>query len=47
MPFGTDSQFETDIHEDLPATEEQLVLLQKQYGGTYAEIIGQLIYAFV
>ena len=48
MPFHTDSQFEAgDISEVIPPTEKQLVLLQKQYGGTYAGIIGQLIHIFV
>ena len=47
MPFCTDSQFETDISEDLLVTEQQLVLLQKQHGVTYAEIVGQLMHVFV
>ena len=46
-PFRTDSQFETNISENLLATEQQLLELLKQYGGTYAEIIGQLMHLFV
>ena len=46
-PFLTNTQFETDISEDLPATKQQLVLPQKEYGGIYAEIIGQLMHIFV
>ena len=47
MYFHTDSQTEIDLSEELPIAEKQLVLPQKRYYGTYAEIIGQLMHIFV
>ena len=46
-PFRTDNQFEIDLCEDLPATPAQLKLLIARYGGSYGEIIGQLMHIFV
>ena len=46
-PFRTDSQFEQDLAEQLPAIGQALIDLQLQYGGTYPEIIGQLMHVYV
>ena len=47
MSFRTNSQFEIDLSEDLPSNNRQLLLLQERYGGTYTEIIGQLMHILV
>ena len=46
-PFRTDNEFERDLCEMLPATPSQLVALVKKYGGTFPEILGQLMHVYV
>jgi len=46
-PFRTDSQYELDLAEQLPATDSQLSALIKKYGGSFGEIIGQIMHVFV
>jgi len=41
-PFRTDSQFEQDLSEQLPATGNHLRELEKRYGGSYSKLIGML-----
>ena len=45
-PFRTDSQFEADLAEQLPATKEQLGVLVKQYKGSFPKIIGMLMHVY-
>ena len=40
--FQTDSEFEQDLSEQLPATSEKLLALEKRYKGSYAKLIGML-----
>jgi hypothetical protein len=46
-PWRTDSQYEADLLEQLPAVGEALKELEKRYGGTYAAIIGSLMHVYV
>ena len=46
-PFSTDSQFEIVLSEELPASSSELSQLIHPYGGTYAEILGQLLCVFI
>ena len=46
-PFRTDSEFELDLCEELPASSDLLKDLHKRYGGTYPEILGQILHVFV
>ena len=46
-PFRTDSQFEIDLLETLPANAEQLKLLEEQHGASYASIIGDIMHVYV
>ena len=46
-PFRTDNQFEIDLLEQLPATKEQLKLLEKKYGAGYSSILGDLMHIWV
>ena len=46
-PFRTDSAYEVELLEDLPATPSQLESLIKRYRGTYPEILGQLMHVYV
>ena len=41
-PFRIDSEFEQDLSEQLSATSEQLLALEKRYKGSYAKLIGML-----
>jgi hypothetical protein len=43
-PFRTDSQCEKDLMEQLPAGKEELKQLEIEYGGTYPEIMGDIIH---
>lgn len=46
-PFRTDSKYEAELCEQLPATEDELKLLEERYGGSFGEIIGQLMHVYV
>ena len=46
-PFRTDSEFENDLVEQLPATGDELKALEKQYKGTFPSIIGQIMHVYV
>jgi len=46
-PFRTDNKYEIDLLEELPATPEQLKILEQKYGGTYASIIGAIMHVYV
>ncbi|MGB2447382.1 MAG: reverse transcriptase domain-containing protein [Candidatus Poseidoniaceae archaeon] len=46
-PFRTDSAYETELFEDLPADKSQLAALIKRYSGTFPEILGQLMHVYV
>jgi hypothetical protein len=35
-PFRTDSDYEKELMEQLPATGQELKLLEERYGGTFA-----------
>ena len=43
-PFRTDSDFEKDLVEQLPATGDELKALEERYGGTYSGILGELMH---
>ena len=45
-PYRTDSQFEKDMCEQLPATGDQLVELETKYGGKFNSLIGVLLHVF-
>lgn len=46
-PFRTDSQFEIDLLEQLPATGKELKALVARYGDTYAGILGSIMHPYV
>ena len=41
-PYRTDSQFEADLAESLPASDEELAQLEYEYQGSFARLIGQI-----
>jgi hypothetical protein len=41
-PFRTDSDYEKALAETLPATDEELVRLEYEYGGTFPHLIGKV-----
>ena len=43
-PFRTDSAFETELLETLPATGTELLALEQRYGGSYASILGDIMH---
>ena len=43
-PYRTDSQFEKDLSEQLPASQQELLVLEKDYGGKYSALIGQFLH---
>jgi hypothetical protein len=43
-PFCTDSEYEKDLMEQLSAGKEELKQLEAEYGGTYPEIMGDIIH---
>ena len=45
-PYRTDSQYEKDLNETLPATKEELQELEKQYGASYHTQVGMLMHIF-
>ena len=46
-PFQMDSKFEPDLAEQLPATHMQLCIIEKQYRGTFPEIMGTMMHVYV
>jgi hypothetical protein len=46
-PFRTDSQFEIDLLEQLPASKEELKALELKYGATFASILGDIMHVWV
>lgn len=46
-PFRTDNQFELDLLEQLPATKEELTLLEKKYAGGFSSILGEIMHVWV
>ena len=43
-PYRTDSQYERDLQEQLPATGTQLAKLEKEHGGKFNALIGQFLH---
>ena len=43
-PYRTDSDFEHDLLEQLPATGDALSALEQRYGGTYSSILGDIMH---
>ena len=43
-PYRTDSQYEKDLQEQLPATGTQLAKLEKDHGGKFNALIGQFLH---
>ena len=43
-PFRTDSEYEKELMEQLPATGQELKALEERYGGTFAGILGELMH---
>lgn len=46
-PFRTDSQYEIDLSEQLPATKEELKKLIEKYGAPFASILGDIMHVWV
>jgi hypothetical protein len=46
-PFRTDSQFEIDLLEQLPATKEELKALEIKYGAGFSSILGDIMHVWV
>jgi hypothetical protein len=46
-PFRTDSQYEIDLAEQLPATKEELKELVEKYGAEYRSILGDIMHVWV
>ena len=43
-PYPTDSKFEKDLSETLPATGEELTKLELEFGGKFNSLIGQFLH---
>jgi len=43
-PYRTDSQYEKELSEQLPASQKELMTLEKEYGGKYNALIGQFLH---
>ena len=43
-PFWTDKSYETELLDAIPATPAELQLLEKEYGGSFATLYGQLLH---
>ena len=43
-PFRTDSEYEKELMEQLPATGKELKALEEKYGGTFPGILGELMH---
>jgi hypothetical protein len=43
-PFRTDSEYKKDLMEQLPATKEELKCLEEEYGGSFPEILGDIMH---
>lgn len=46
-PFRTDSDYEKDLAEQLPATKDELKILEERYGDSYGAILGELMHVEV
>lgn len=44
-PYPTDSQFEKELSQTLPATPEELSKLELEFGGQFNSLIGQFLHA--
>ena len=47
IPMQTDSKYQEQLETAAPASEDEIAALEKQYGFTYRQVIGELIYAMV
>eukprot|EP00956_Cyclotella_meneghiniana_P008309 scaffold11091_cov47-Cyclotella_meneghiniana.AAC.1 len=46
-PFRTDSDYEKDLAEQLPASEDELKILEQRYGDSYGAILGEIMHVEV
>ena len=46
-PYRTDSEYERAMRDALPATPTELAALEKEFGGKYNAMIGQLLHVWV